>query len=358
MNFSHMPDFDAHEEVRVFDLGQGAKAVIAVHSTYRGPAFGGCRVWRYDDLYTAATDALRLSRGMSYKNAMADLPLGGGKAVIMLPDGDFDRRALFEAFGRAVHSLGGRYETAEDVGSTVADMQVIATQTPYVGGLPAATPGLAGGDPSPWTALGVFAALEAALAWKFGLPVSRARVAVQGVGAVGARLATLLSDAGAIVTVADINDGRARALAERLGADIADVDAIHRVDADVFAPCALGGGLNAKTIPELGAPIVCGAANNQLADPSAGRLLLQRGVLYCPDYLVNAGGIIAVQGEIANLSSAETEPNVLRIAERLTSILETAKQLNVTPEIVADAEARVRIGRGGNAELARAKGPR
>jgi leucine dehydrogenase len=351
MNFSQMPDFDDHEEVRVFDLSQtGAKAIIAVHSTHRGPAFGGCRVWRYDDLDAAVTDALRLSRGMSYKNAMADLPLGGGKAVIMAPAGEIDRRALFEAFGRAVDSLAGRYRTAEDVGSTVADMQIVATQTPYVGGLPATAAGRAGGDPSPWTALGVFAAIEAALAWKFGLPISRARVGIQGVGSVGADLARLV-EAGARVTVADIDSNRAQAVAAGLDVQVLDVGAIHKLEADVFAPCALGGVLNARTIPQLGPPIICGAANNQLADAAAGRALHARGVLFCPDYLVNAGGIIAIQGEVANLSSAATEPNVLRIAERLTAILATARQLDEPPERVADMSARVRIGRGVSAGL-------
>jgi leucine dehydrogenase len=347
MNFSHMPDFDDHEEVRVFDLDQsGAKAIIAIHSTYRGPAFGGCRVWRYDDMGAAVTDALRLSRGMSYKNAMADLPLGGGKAVIMLPPGDVDRRALFEAFGRAIESLGGRYTTAEDVGSTVADMQVVATQTANVGGLPALHTGQAGGDPSPWTALGVFAGVKAALDWRFGLGVSGARVTVQGVGAVGGDLARRLVEAGAVVTVADIDRVRAQRVAEELDARVVEVAEIHRVQADVFAPCALGGVLNAGTIPDLGAPIICGAANNQLADPKAGQALRERGVLYCPDYLVNAGGIIAVQGEMAGAPSDAIEPNVMKVADRLVDILQTAKDLSEGPETVTDAAARARIGRG------------
>jgi leucine dehydrogenase len=356
MNFSHMPDFDDHEEVRVFDLDQsGAKAIIAIHSTYRGPAFGGCRVWRYDDLYAAVTDALRLSRGMSYKNAMADLPLGGGKSVIMLPPGEVDRQALFEAFGRAVNSLGGRYRAAEDVGSTVADMQIVATQTPYVGGLPA-KPGQAGGDPSPWTALGVFAAIQAALAWKLGRPVAGSKVAVQGVGAVGSNLARRLVEAGAIITVADINRTKAQRVADSLHAQVAEVGEIHKIEADVFAPCALGGVFDSQVVSELGASIVCGAANNQLADPAAGHALLQRGVLYCPDYLVNAGGIIAVEGEAAGASSLAIAPDVLKIAGRLMGILRTAADLREGPETVADAAARALIGRGGGAELAAVAG--
>jgi leucine dehydrogenase len=350
MNFSHMPDFDDHEEVRVFDLDQsGAKAIIAIHSTYRGPSFGGCRVWRYDDLKAAVTDALRLSRGMSYKNAMADLPLGGGKSVIMLPPGEVDRQALFEAFGRAVDSLGGRYRVAEDVGSTVVDMQVVATQTPYVGGLPP-KPGQAGGDPSPWTALGVFASIEAALAWKFDRPVAGAKVTVQGVGAVGSDLARRLVDAGAIVTVADINRAKAQRVAESLHAYVVEVSEIHKIKADVFAPCALGGVFDTRVVSELGAAIVCGAANNQLADPAAGRALLERGVLYCPDYLVNAGGIIAVDGETAGASSLAIAPDVLKIADRLLGILRTAADLKEGPETVTDAAARTRMGREVSAE--------
>ncbi len=297
---------------------------------------------------------------MSYKNAMADLPLGGGKAVILAPPGEFDRVALFEAFGRAVDSLGGQYKTAEDVGSTVADMQVVATQTANVGGLPAFRTGQAGGDPSPWTALGVFAALEAALAWRFGLGVSGARVTVQGVGAVGGDLARRLVEAGAVVTVADIDSVRAQHVADALDASVVSAADIYKLQADVFAPCALGGALNAETIPQLGAPIICGAANNQLAYPGDSLALLKRGLLYCPDYLVNAGGIIAVHGETERTSSDEIEPDVLKIADRLVDILRTARDLNEGPETITDAVARIRIGRGvsaGPLELARAKMP-
>jgi leucine dehydrogenase len=346
MIFSNMPDFDAHEEVRVFDLEHhGAKAIIAVHSTYLGPSMGGCRAWRYDKTCDAMADALRLSRGMSYKNAMADLPLGGGKSVIMLPPGDFDRRALFEAFGRAVNAVGGRYMAAEDVGSSVADMQVVATQTPFVSGLPAAA-GQAGGDPSPWTALGVFSALQAALGWFLELPLDGARVSVQGAGAVGADLCRRLVDAGARVTLADINAARAQAVAEQVGAYLVAPEEIHRVEADVFAPCALGGTLNGETIKALAAPIICGAANNQLANPGVGEMLHRRGMLYCPDYLVNAGGIIAVQAESVGDTIAAVEKKIAAIPGRLTQILELASNKDLPPETVTDRIARDRIGRG------------
>jgi leucine dehydrogenase len=345
VDISETPDFDAHEDVRLFELdGVGAHAIIAIHSTYRGPAAGGCRVWRYPVAADALTDALRLSRGMSYKNALADLPLGGGKAVIIPPSGPFDRRALFEAFGRAVESCEGRYITAEDVGSTVADMQVVATQTRHVGGLPASGE-QAGGDPSPWTAFGVFLSIEAALKWRTGRSLAGGRITVQGAGAVGAELCRLLVDAGARVVLADVDPARAVAAAERAGAYIGDPRDIHRMDADVFAPCALGAGLNRTTIPDLAAPIICGAANNQLATPAIGQALHRRGKLYCPDYVVNAGGIIAVHGENTAQPLTEVREKIAAIPGRLVDILKMAERSCQPPEAVADAIGRERIGR-------------
>ena len=346
MDFSDLTDFDAHEDVRVFDFDDlGARAIIAVHSTYRGPAAGGCRVWPYPQLAPALTDALRLSRGMSYKNALADLPFGGGKAVIIPPVGEFDRRALFEAFGRAVESLKGRYITAEDVGSSVADMQMVATQTRHVGGLPAKN-GQAGGDPSPWTALGVFLSIQAAMKWRLGRPLDGAKVTVQGAGAVGADLCRRLAEAGAEVTLADVDATRAQAAAERAGAYVVDPKDIHRLDADVFAPCALGASLNAMTIGEIGPAIICGAANNQLANAAIGEALCRRGKLYCPDYVVNAGGIVAVHGEGAGDPVERVEDKVAAIPGRLVDILKTAERSGLTPAAVADRMARDRIGRG------------
>ena len=346
MDVSDIPDFDAHEDVRVFEFDElGARAIIAVHSTWRGPAAGGCRVWAYPQLAPALTDALRLSRGMSYKNALADLPFGGGKAVIIPPAGGFDRRALFAAFGRAVESFGGRYITAEDVGSNVADMQIVATQTRHVGGLPPKG-GQAGGDPSPWTALGVFLSIQAAMKWRLGRPLNGAKVTVQGVGAVGADLCRRLVEAGAEVTLADVDATRAQAVAERTSAYVADPKDIHRLDADVFAPCALGAGLNAMTIGEIGPAIICGAANNQLANATIGEALCRRGKLYCPDYVVNAGGIIAVHGEGAGDPVAQVAEKVAAIPGRLVGILKTAERSCLSPAAVADRMARDRIGRG------------
>ena len=345
MNAQDMQDFDAHEDVRLFELAEGGHAVIAIHSTYRGPAAGGCRVWRYRVAGQALTDALRLSRGMSFKNALADLPLGGGKSVIIPPKGPYDRVRLFESFGEAVESLGGRYVTAEDVGSSVADMQVVATRTHHVGGLPAAS-GRAGGDPSPWTALGVFLSLQAALDWKLGRPLAGASITVQGAGSVGATLCGLLAAAGASVTITDIDIGRAQAVSEATGAYLAAPDDIHRLKADAFAPCALGAGLNNVTLTELGASIVCGAANNQMADPAIGKMLAANGVLYCPDDVVNAGGIIAVHGESIGQSAVELGRLVEAIPGRLIEILELGQAKGKTPETVADEIALDRIGRG------------
>ena len=242
MDICNTPDFDDHEDVRRFELeGLNSHVVIAVHSTYRGPAAGGCRVWRYPSPINALTDALRLSRGMSYKNALAELPFGGGKAVIIPPEQPYDRQALFEAFGRAVESFEGKYVTAEDVGSSVADMQVVRSQTAHVGGLPPID-GRAGGDPSPWTALGVFLSIEAALDLYAGRSLAGAKVSVQGAGAVGADLCRRLVEAGARVTLADIDYERAVAIGERTGAYVVSPQDIHRIAGDVFAPCALGAG--------------------------------------------------------------------------------------------------------------------
>jgi leucine dehydrogenase len=330
------PAFDGHEEV-VFVGGeaQGFAGIVAIHSTAIGPAAGGCRIWDYDSVEDALTDVLRLSRGMTYKNCMADLPLGGGKAVIYRLN--TDRVEAFRRFGEAVEGLGGRYITAEDVGATVADMRAIAGATSYVAGLPKEQ-GQAGGDPSPMTALGVFVSIEALL----GGSVHGRTIAVQGVGAVGFNLCKLLSDAGAKLVVADVNKANLQR-AELLGVEIAPVDQIHAVAADLFSPCALGAGLNARTIPELGAPIVCGAANNQLATEEDGARLVARGIAYAPDYVVNAGGIINVSAEYLGEPANVVESRVRAIAPRLMRVMETAKSENLTPHQAADRIVRERL---------------
>jgi len=330
------PAFDGHEDVVfVADEALGYAGIIAVHNTAIGPAAGGCRIWTYPRPEDALTDALRLSRGMTYKNAMADLPLGGGKAVIYQMGAD--RVACFEAFGRQVEALGGRYITAEDVGASVADMRAIARGTTYVAGLPTEE-GQAGGDPSPMTALGVFVSIKALL----GGSVQGRTITVQGVGNVGYNLCKLLADEGAKLIVADVSEKNLER-AKALGAEIAPPDRIHAVKADLFAPCALGAGLNSRTIPELGAPIVCGAANNQLETEADGAALVARGVTYAPDYVVNAGGIINVSAEYLGEAADVVEARVRAIATRLTKVLEMAKAENIPPHQAADRIVREKI---------------
>jgi len=345
MNPSQHPAFDHHEGVHWFeDAASGLRAIIAIHSTHLGPAAGGCRVWRYADDDDALGDALRLSQGMSYKNAMAGLAAGGGKSVILAPQGAFDRRALFEAFGRAVASLEGRYITAEDVGASVADMEVAATRTRYVVGLPPKGDN-AGGDPSPWTALGVFEAMKQVVENRLGQPMSGTRVAVQGLGAVGMPLAVLLHEAGARLVVADISAHKTAQAEAMFGASVVSVDDIHKVAADVFAPCALGGVIDRKTIGELNCRVICGSANNQLATPVEGGRLHDRGVIYCPDYVVNAGGIISVMAEYHGDAESLVKARVMAIPGRTDEILSLSEKRNLAANKVADAMARDLIGR-------------
>ncbi len=339
------PDFDAHEAVHfIADPARGLRAIIAVHSTHRGPAAGGCRYWHYADDASALTDALRLSRGMSYKNAMAGLPMGGGKAVVF-KDGD-KTHALLEAFGDAIESLGGRYVTAEDVGMSDADMTVIARQTKHVSGLPVGG-GEAGGNPGPSTAEGVFVGMRAAVRHKLGRDgFAGVHVAIQGLGSVGGGVAERLAHAGARLTVADIDDARAARLAAALGATHVPVDAIMGVAADVFSPNALGAILTEASIAALDVQVVAGAANNQLATPADGARLHARGILYAPDYVINAGGIINVVAEyLGRGDAASVAADIAAIEPRLAAIFAEADASATPTDAVADARARHLIGR-------------
>jgi leucine dehydrogenase len=343
--FSHGAN-DAHEGVHYLqDRSSGLRAIIAIHVTIGGNAAGGCRVWRYVTEEEALADALRLSRGMTYKNAMAGLAVGGAKAVILLPPGEVDRSRLFESFGKGVDSLGGQYITAEDVGSTTADMQIVRRLTPYVAGLPRRSDAKAGGDPSPWTALGTFLALQKAVESETGKSIRGLRFAVQGVGSVGSHLCRYLHECGAQLILADISSERLRHARERFGAQVDTVDRIHAANADVFVPCAMGAVLSRKTIPEIKARIVCGAANNQLADAADGERLRERGILYCPDYVVNAGGIISVMAEYQGQGVELVDRQVREIPKRLSVILDRARAQHQAPNAVADAMARQLIGR-------------
>ena len=329
-----------HEHVELFeDTRSRLRCVIALHSTHLGPAAGGCRVWAYASTEGAVADALRLSRGMSYKNAMAGLPLGGGKSVIMRPEGPFDRAALFRAFGDAVQSLNGRYLTAEDVGTSIADMEVVRTRTRYVAGL-SARPGRAGGDPSPWTAMGVFLCVQEAVRRRLNRDLGGVRIAIQGVGHVGLGLARLLHGQGARLTIADADADRARGVAAELGAIAVDPSRILAADVDVFSPCALGAVLDAHSIADLKAGIVVGAANNQLATDADADALLARGILYAPDYVVNAGGIISASAEFLNEDIGKVEQRIAKIPLRLSCVFDRADNKRVSPAVVADEMAR------------------
>lgn len=336
-----------HEAVHLIDDREtGLHGVIALHSTRLGPAAGGCRLWAYDTHSDMVTDALRLSRGMSYKNAMAGLPFGGGKAVLNAPL-EGDRRAAFLAFGRAVKALGGCYITAEDVGTTVEDMRVVREEARSVAGLPL-MPGQdrAGGDPSPWTALGVFLAIEECVRRRLGSDLKGVTVAVQGLGNVGRVLCRMLTEAGAKLIVADPVAERVRRMEAINGARGWSVTNIHGAPAEVFAPCALGAGLTSYTIPRLHAKIVCGGANNQLQTDEDGLLLLDHGVLYAPDYVVNAGGIINVSAEYLGETRDDVETRVRQIPLRLRSLFERAEAVHLPVNVVADQRAEELICAG------------
>ncbi len=335
--FTH-PEFDAHEQVCFrFDRASGLKAIIAVHNTRLGKGLGGCRMWPYASDDEALTDVLRLSRGMTYKAALAGLPQGGGKSVIIGDPRHDKTPALIQAMGRFVHSLGGSYVVAEDSGTSVADMRLMAAETPYVGGLADAASIAAGrtGDPSPATALGVFIGIQAAVRAKLGRDdLKGLRVAIQGVGNVGGRLARHLSEAGAKLWVTDLHLPAVERCVRELGAHGVPMDVVQSLDVDVFAPCAMGAVLNDHSIHQLKARIVAGAANNQLARPKHDHALLERGILYAPDYVINAGGIIDIFYEGPNYDEATVNAHLQRIGHTLTQIFEhSAREKRPTGEI-------------------------
>ncbi len=330
------PHFDGHEQV-VFSQNRldGLRSIIAIHDTHLGPALGGCRVWNYASEDEALTDVLRLSRGMSYKAALAGLPLGGGKSVIMADAHRDKTPEMMRAMGRAVERLGGRYIIAEDVGVEVRDMDEVAKETRFVSGISGGA-----GDPSPWTAEGVFLALRAAVRHRLGRDLDGVRVAVSGVGHVGANLCRLLAGAGARLIVADIREESVESVAAAHGAATASPESIHAAEADVLAPCALGAALNARTIPEIRAAVVCGAANNQLEAEADDARLAARGILYAPDYLVNAGGLISVARPSCSLTDAEARAKLEAIPETLLKVFAIAEREGVAPGAAADRLAR------------------
>jgi leucine dehydrogenase len=344
----HLPDFDAHEGVQfVHDERSGLKAIVAQHSTHLGPAAGGCRFWHYEDQGEALTDALRLSRGMSYKNAMAGLPLGGGKAVILA---DADRRKtpeMLAAFAKGVDRLGGSYVTAEDVGMNVADMLEIRRHTRFVAGLPAEGGGV-GGDPSPHTALGVFLGIKAAVRRALGKDsLAGLHLALQGAGAVATGVAMHAAAEGARLSIADVDEAKAQALAAQTSGQVVETDAILPLEADILSPNALGAILSADSIPQLKVPVVAGGANNQLATPADGARLQERGILYAPDYVINAGGIINVCTEYLGDGDASlVRSRIEQIPVRLEEIWAESAASGRDPASVADSIAQRLIGRG------------
>ena len=342
-----MPDFDAHEEVHfVTDEKCGLRAIIAVHSTHLGPAAGGARFWHYAEDEEALTDALRLSRGMSYKNAMAGLPLGGGKSVLLADPDRTKSPDLLHAFGKAVEHLGGRYITAEDVGMSVADMIEVARSTKFVAGLPN-SPGDVGGDPGPHTSLGVFLGIKAAVKWALGKDdLKGLHIALQGAGSVATGVALHACAEGARLSIADVDQAKAEKLASRAGGAVVSPDEILSLEADVLSPCALGAVLNESTIAQLNVPIVAGGANNQLAGPEDGERLQKRNILYAPDYVINAGGIINVCTEyLADGDASLVRRRIEGIPVRLEQIWREGADTGQDPAAVADAMAQRLIGR-------------
>ena len=344
--FSH-PEFDQHELVaHHHDPATGLRALIAVHNTRLGKGLGGCRMWTYASEDDALTDVLRLSRGMTYKAAMAGLPQGGGKSVILGDPRRDKSPGMMRAMGRFVNTLGGKYVVAEDSGTGVADIRLMAEVTPHVGGLADAKSVAAGrtGDPSPATAYGVFVGIQACVRAKLERKdLKGLRVAIQGAGNVGYRLAKHLHEAGAKLWVTDVHAPAVERYVKDFGATAVAMDQIFAVDADVFAPCALGAILNDRTIPQLKAGIVAGAANNQLAEPRHGLALLSRGKLYAPDYVINAGGIIDIFYEGPAYDEAKVKAHLDRIGDTLATVFDRASSENLPTGEVADRMAEERF---------------
>ncbi len=320
------------------DPTTGLRAIIAIHSTARGPAIGGCRFIPYASDADAITDAIRLARGMSYKAALAGLPHGGAKAVIMQPPEGFDRRALMTAFGHFIDTLGGRYITAMDSGTQVEDMDAIATRTHWVSCTSRT------GNPSPATAQGVFEGIGCAVRHRLGRQsLCGVRVALQGLGHVGFEVARLLNGAGAQLSVCDLDEQRCDRAVQAFGARRVEVDDIYQVNADVFSPCGLGAILNDDSIPQLRSSIVAGSANNQLAETRHGDMLHQRGILYAPDYLINAGGLIFVALNHARATAQQINTKIHSIGAELQTLFKQADALNTPTSLLADQRAQAII---------------
>lgn len=337
--------FDIIEQARLCELHIASdpecqlRAIIAIHNTQLGPSLGGCRLLEYESDRAAVQDATRLAKGMSYKAAMAEVPQGGGKSVIIKPKGHFDRKALFAAFGQFIETLGGRYITAVDSGSNIDDMEVIASKTDFVSGTKAL-----GGDPSPATALGVFGGIQSCIKKLYGKDdLVGIHIAIQGIGNVGYPLAEYLHQAGATLTVADINPNALARAKHQLGATIVPPELIHQVPCDLLAPCGLGGIISSVSLPEFKCRAIAGSANNQLTDETLGIDLQRKGILYAPDYVINAGGLIHVSRARVGVSAEAIHSKVLHIGTTVSDILERAEKERLPTNIVANMMAEERI---------------
>lgn len=331
-----------HEQISFFhDRETGLKAIIGIHSTVLGPSLGGCRMWRYNDEQEALRDVLRLSRGMTYKAALAGLNLGGGKAVIIGDSRQDKTDEMLKVFGRAVDSLGGRYITAEDVGMTVKDIDTIRTVTSHaVGG---SNEG-GSGDPSVMTAFGVFQGMKASLkAAGMGESLEGLKVAIQGVGNVGYHLASYLSAAGAELIITDIYPDQVEKVVQEFGADVVSPDQIYATACDIFAPCAMGAILNQRTIPQLKCKIVAGSANNQLETEKDGFDLFNRGIVYAPDYAINSGGLINVAAELDGYNYKRVMDKVSKVHDTIAEVLDRSRREDIPPHEAADCLAEQRL---------------
>jgi len=336
--FNH-PDFDNHEQVVFFsDPVTGLKAIVSIHDTTLGPGVGGCRMWQYSSEEQALTDVLRLSRGMTYKNAMAGLKFGGGKSVIIGDSHSMKSDALFKAFGRCLNRLSGYYISAEDVGITTADMAIVNTESNFVAGLEGKS-----GDPSPFTAYGVYQGMKAAVQHKLDRnSLAGLKVSVQGVGHVGYYLCKHLHEEGAELVITDIDQQSISRVVDEFSATVVEPDAIYDQEVDIYAPCALGATLNDDTLGRLKCNIIAGAANNQLAKDRHGQALMDRGILYVPDYIVNAGGIINISFE-DNYQQDAAYNKVDEIYATLIEVFDASTRDNKPTNLIADHLARERI---------------
>lgn len=340
--FEKLAEYRYEQLVFCHDKATGLRAIIALHDTTLGPALGGCRMYPYETEEEAVVDVLRLARGMTYKAAASGLNLGGGKSVIIGDPGRDKSEELFRSFGRYLETLGGRYIVAEDVGTSTEDMEYIRIETSHVVGVDVTHGG--SGDPSPFTALGVLQGMRACVEEVFGTPSLEGRtVAVQGLGHVGGSLCRLLDKEGANLIVADVDPEAVRRVVEKFGAKAVEPEEILFVPCDVFAPCALGAVVNDETLPDLQCSIIAGGANNVLHEPRHGEALVERGILYAPDYVINAGGLINVADELEGYNDKRSTKRVMRIYDSVKRIIAISKRDGVPTSVAADTSALERI---------------